>query len=171
MAEVQYRINGKDNTKSATNSAVKSLEKLGKAAQVAGNIFKVALGAKVFKEIYNEINKVTEAFGEQEQAEIRLAAASRNNPLINGAATKSLKEYASALQRTSTFGDEAIIQQEAFLTTLNLSEKQIKDVMQAAVDLASTGMVSLESAVKNISKTYGGMTGELGELKIGRAHV
>ena len=107
---------------------------------------------------------LTAAYMEQEKAEILLTAASKNNPLINNEAVRGLRDYAAELQRASIYGDEQIIQQEAFLTTLGLTEQQIKDIMQASINLASTGIISLEGATRNIAKTFAGMTGELGEL-------
>ena len=164
MAEVKYRITGKDNSKAAVKSATKGMQTMEKAAKTMGTVMKAAFAVIGIQKFTQAISNCTKAFQEQEQVERRLAAAAKNNPYLNQKSVTSLENYASALQSVSTFGDEAIIQQQSFLASLNLQEKQINDVMTAAVDLASTGMVSLESAVKNISKTYGGMTGELGEL-------
>ena len=164
MAEVKYRITSKDQSRRGTESAKRNLNDLGEATKKVGRIMKTALMAVGFAALGKEIADTVKLFGEQEKVELRLAAAAKNNPYINGQAVKSLKNAAAALQEISIFGDEAIIQQQSFLTTLGLTETQINDVMSAAVDLASTGMVSLESAVRNIAKTYGGMTGELGEL-------
>lgn len=70
---------------------------------------------------------------------------------------------AAELQSRTTIGDEAIIEQQAFLAALGLSERQITDTIEAAVQLSAALGVDLESAVKNLAKTYGGLTGELGE--------
>lgn len=70
---------------------------------------------------------------------------------------------AGELQSRSTIGDEEIIAQQAYLAALGLTEKQIGETMNAAVQLSAALGISLESAVKNLAKTFGGMTGELGE--------
>jgi hypothetical protein len=163
-ASFEYEISSKDKSKPGVESAKKGVDGLGKAADKAGKMMKAAFAGITVAAVLKGIQSVNKAFAEQEKVEIRLSAAAKNNPYLNDDAVKGLKEYASALQNVSIFGDEAIIQNQSFLATLNLSESQIKGVMSAAVDLASTGMMSLDAATKNIAKTYGGMTGELGEL-------
>lgn len=95
----------------------------------------------------------------QQQAEARLLNA------LNGRADVSqrLIKYAGELQERSTLGDEAIIAQQAFLASLGLTEQQIIDTIEAAAQLSYATGMSLDSAVKNLAKTYGGLAGELGE--------
>ncbi|RKZ08507.1 hypothetical protein DRQ25_08920 [Candidatus Fermentibacteria bacterium] len=163
--EARYNIVARDRSRKGISSANKNIETLGKTASKVSKmaVARFAAVGLSIAGITKTINAAVKAFGIQEQAEIRMAAAARNNPLIDGTAVASLNEYAAALQRASNFGDEMIIGQQAFLTTMGMSEDQIKKVMQAAVDLSSTGMFSLESAVKNLAKTYSGLSGELGE--------
>jgi hypothetical protein len=169
-AKFEYEIRSNDKSKQGTDSARKGLEDLEKSTVNFSKVANLALGAVSFVAITKGISAVAkgmkdvlDAFSIQQQSEIRLAAAVKNNPLLNGDAERRLKDYAVALQRTTTFGDEQIIQQQAILGAMGLTEQQIKDVLDASVNLASTGMMSLESAVKNVSKTFSGMTGELGE--------
>lgn len=161
-----YEITSKDKSKGGIDSAKKNVSGLAKSgiASAGKMIAKWAAALIAVKKLADGIKKSLELYEEQEMSEIRLAAAMRNNPMLNGDAFRSLTDYASALQQTTIFGDEALIQQQAFLATLQLSEQQIKDVLGAATNLASTGMVTLESAVRNLARQYGGMTGELGEL-------
>lgn len=74
-----------------------------------------------------------------------------------------LIRQAGELQSRSLFGDEEIIGQQAFLASLGLTEKQINDTIEAAAQLSSATGMTLDSAVKNLAKTYGGLSGELGE--------
>lgn len=74
-----------------------------------------------------------------------------------------LIKQAGELQSRSLFGDEEIIGQQAFLASLGLTEKQINDTIEAAAQLSSATGMTLDSAVKNLAKTYGGLSGELGE--------
>lgn len=69
---------------------------------------------------------------------------------------------AGELQSRSLFGDEEIIGQQAFLASLGLTEQQINDTIEAAAQLSSATGMTLDSAVKNLAKTYGGLSGELG---------
>lgn len=80
-----------------------------------------------------------------------------------GRTSEELLKQASALQQVTRFGDEAIINQQAYLAALGFTEQQIKDILPAALDLAEGTGQSLEFAIKNIAKTFSGLTGELGE--------
>lgn len=95
----------------------------------------------------------------QLQAEAKLLNA------LNGRRDVQARLIAQAgeLQSRSTIGDEEIIAQQAYLAALGLTEQQIGATMNAAVQLSAALGISLESAVKNLAKTFGGMTGELGE--------
>lgn len=74
-----------------------------------------------------------------------------------------LIKQAGELQSRSLFGDEETIGQQAFLASLGLTEKQINDTIEAAAQLSTATGMTLDSAVKNLAKTYGGLAGELGE--------
>jgi len=119
---------------------------------------------KAFQAVKGMVDDLVGSFAKQEAAEIRLAAAAMNNLKLTTSSLKNIKAYAAEMQKISIFGDEDIIQQQAFLATLSMTTDQINRVTYAAVNLASTGMMSLESAFKNVSKTYSGLTGELGEM-------
>lgn len=95
----------------------------------------------------------------QLQAEAKLLNALKGREDVQ----KRLMAQASEMQSRSLFGDEAIIEQQAFLAALGLSEQQISDTIEAAMQLSAALGMDLTSATKNLAKTYGGLTGELGE--------
>ena len=76
---------------------------------------------------------------------------------------RRLIKQAAELQSKTVFGDEEIIGQQAYLAALGLAEQQINETINAAVELSAALGMELEAAVKNLAKTYGGLTGELGE--------
>jgi hypothetical protein len=78
--------------------------------------------------------------------------------------SKDLQEYASQLQKTTTFGDEAVLAQLSFAQSMGASVEQSKQIVAAAADMATALNIDLNSAVRNISKTLGGYAGELGEV-------
>lgn len=133
---------------SGLNSAI---SKVGKAVGIASAAYFGARG------LISGIQNVTELAGRQEQAEKALQTAL-------GRTSKALLEQASALQKVSTTGDEAIIEQQAFLASLKFTEDQIKTIIPVALDLSAATGISLESAVRNTAKTFSGLAGELGEL-------
>lgn len=162
--DVRGRITLDDQTKRGTDSAERNLDDFGKKVAKIGTAIAAAWAAfQGAGKVVEQVRETTRLFAEQEKVMRRLASASRNNPMISGEAVGRLADFAAEMQRVSTFGDEAIIQQEAFLTSLGMTEEQIQDVIRASVDLASTGMFSLESAVRNVAKTFSGLSGELGE--------
>jgi phage-related protein len=162
-ARFEYEINSRDKSKAGVDSAKRGVEGLGAATQKASNLMKAAFAGVSLVAITKGVQKVTQLYAEQQKVEIRLQAAINNNPMLNGDAAKRLTDYASALQQSSVYGDEQIIQQQSMLASLGMTEDKIKAVMDASVDLASSGMMSLESATRNIAKSFSGMTGELGE--------
>lgn len=95
----------------------------------------------------------------QQQAEAKLLNALKGRKDVQ----QRLIAQAGELQSRSTLGDETIIDQQAFLAALGLSEVQIGKTINAAAELSAALGISLESAVKNLAKTFGGMTGKLGE--------
>lgn len=95
----------------------------------------------------------------QQQAEARLLTALKGRSDVQ----QRLLTQASELQSRSILGDEVIIGQQAYLASLGMTEAQIGKVIEAAAQLSAATGMTLESAVKNLAKTFGGLTGELGE--------
>ena len=95
----------------------------------------------------------------QQQAEARLLTALKGRSDVQ----QRLLTQASELQSRSILGDEVIIGQQAYLASLGMTEVQIGKVIEAAAQLSAATGMTLESAVKNLAKTFGGLTGELGE--------
>jgi len=127
------------------------LKSLAKSAAGAAAAF---FGARM---LIQGFRQAVDAAGRQELAERKLQTAL-------GRTSKALLDQASALQRVTTVGDEAIIEQQAFLASLEFSENQIKSIISASLDLSAATGISLESAVRNTAKTFSGLSGELGEL-------
>ena len=128
-----------------------AISKMGKAVGIASAAY---FGAKG---LISAFSTVIEASGRQEQAEKALEVAL-------GKTSTALLDQASALQSVTTAGDEALIEQQAFLASLKFTEDQIKTIIPVALDLSAATGISLESAVRNTSKTFSGLAGELGEL-------
>ena len=118
---------------------------------------------KVVNSVASGIKAVNDAYRVQIGAETQLQTASQNNPYLDGQSVKNLKAYASQLQSVSTFGDEELLPFMAQLASSGRTEQEIMDIMAASINVAASGTMSLESAVRNLNKTYGGLSGELGE--------
>lgn len=163
-----------------TEQAVKGIDKVSKQIDTLANKTKknpivnftnsfnsltraASFVTKAIKSAAAAVNDTIEAYSKQAEAETQLEAAARNNPYLNTASVQRLKDYASQLQSISTVGDEELLPMMAQLAAAGRTQAEIQDIMSASVDIAASGTMSLESAVKNLNKTYSGLSGELGE--------
>lgn len=119
--------------------------------------------AVALKKAADVIGDLTDAYKVQIKAETQLESAAKNNPYLDESSVNVLKEYASEIQSCSTFGDEQLLPMMAKLAAAGRTQDEIMQVMSAATDMAASGAFSLEAAVNNLNKSYGGLSGELGE--------
>lgn len=98
-------------------------------------------------------------FLDQEEANNNLLAALNGRRDVQA----ELIQQANELQEITGIADNVIIEQQAYLANLGLSKERIQEIIDVSVDLAAATNTTLESAVKNATKTLGGLTGELGE--------
>lgn len=147
--------------KLADNKISKGLANIGAAVSGVGVAFSGV--TKAVNSVASGIKAVNDAYRVQIGAETQLQTASQNNPYLDGKSVKNLKAYASQLQSVSTFGDEELLPFMAQLASSGRTEQEIMDIMAASINVAASGTMSLESAVRNLNKTYGGLSGELGE--------
>ena len=150
-----------------------SINRLGKKGLI-GSIANVTLAMqgltqsfntviKVVKNISQAINECTEAYKSQYKAEIALETVAKNNPFVNDTNVKALKNFASEIQSISNYGDEVLLPLIANLTALGRTESETMQIIKTATDMASTGIISLDSAVNQLNVTLNGNLGELGE--------
>ena len=110
------------------------------------------------------VDDLTEAYKTQIKAETQLESAAKNNPYLTTESVQRLKDYASQLQSISTTGDEELIPYMGRLASMGRTESEIMEIMAVSLDVAASGTMSLESAMMNLAKTFGGYAGELGEV-------
>jgi len=108
------------------------------------------------------LSKATEAHSVQLKAEIALYNALRLNAKQGEHTLDMWKDYASALQGVTIYGDEMTLQQLAMLKTMGLSDKQTKEVIETAMDYATAFGKDVPSAVKELTMT---LSGQLGTIK------
>lgn len=166
--EFKYTIRADDKSKQATQSAQRNMGKMESSARKLGNVLKTAFSVTaviaIGKKIGDVVKDLSAAYAKQETAERKLAAAAANNPLLDEGNVRNLERFASELQSVSTVGDEVTLSFAGMLASMGRSEEQIKTIMTAATDLSAATGISLDSAVRNLNKTFGGLSGELGEL-------
>jgi len=109
-------------------------------------------------------SRAVQAAIRQEDAVNRLNTALKVNGNFSREASRSLQEFASEIQRTTRFGDEAVLEQLRLAQAFGANVDQSQAAVKAATDLATAFGIDLTSATRNVAKTLGGYAGELGEV-------
>ncbi len=122
------------------------------AAAAAGAYF----GARA---LLGAVNASIDAFKEQELSEKKLEAAL-------GKTSQALLNQASALQKVTMFGDEAIITAQALIGSFVRDEEAISLATEATLDLAAAKGMDLTAAADLVSKTLGSSTNALSRYGI-----
>jgi len=151
VASVDKKLKGTEKTTASTG---KSFAALG---------LKVAAVAGALKVAADVVGDLTDAYKTQIKAETQLESAAKNNPYLDSASVNTLKDYASEIQSYTTYGDEELLPMMAKLAAAGRTQDEIMKIMSAATDMAASGAFSLDGAVNNLNKSYGGLSGELGE--------
>lgn len=123
----------------------------------------VGTAIKAFQKISKTIGECSEAFKKQEKAEIALETAIKNSSVVTDTAVKSLKEYASELQRTTNLGDEEILPMMTQLIATGRTEAEVMQIIATASDMSATGTISFDTAVTQLNATLNGNIGRLGQ--------
>ena len=107
----------------------------------------------------DSIGKMVSLAMQQEDAEKRLA-------IQYGKNTKGLLEQATALQKVTAFGDEAVMGVQAQMAAFTKDEETIKQLTEATLDLAEGRGIDLATAGDLVSKSYGSSTNALSRYGI-----
>lgn len=154
VAKKSGRKSGKGFGDAATSSAESSLDNLESRLLGLGALLAGGLGA----------GAAIEASSRQQKAVNSLETSLKSLGQYTPTLSRELQDYASALQASTKYGDEATLEQLAFAQAMGASVEQSKEIVAAAQDMASRLGIDFNSAVRNISKTLGGFAGELGEV-------
>lgn len=160
-SEIKYRITAEDDTKRGTSGAEGNINALGSAVDKLSGIFRAMVAAFSVSKIVDGFQDCVKEFGEAQTGMLRLSAAIKNNPMLNGQSYTNLNRFASEMQKLTGITDDEVRQSEAFLVTMQLTEDQITSVMRAAIDLSATGMVDLNTAVRSLGGSFEGNIGML----------
>tara|TARA_Y100000114_G_scaffold44380_1_gene39954 strand:- start:1422 stop:3206 length:1785 start_codon:yes stop_codon:yes gene_type:complete len=154
-----------DQASTSGKKAAKSLEKnLNKAGNNIKSGFKSTFAAVAgFAAAAFAGKEIISAAAQQEAAVSKLNAALRSSGNFSEQTSKELQNFASQLQSVSTIGDEVILDQLGFSQAMGATVDQSKEIVKAAADMSAALGIDMESATRNITKTLGGLKGELGE--------
>ena len=101
-----------------------------------------------------------EAFGKQQDSVQRLASVFGNE------GATSLADYASELQKVTTFGDENINAAMAQMGAFGASTEQTKSLTKATLDLSAGMGIDLNTAALLVAKSFGTSTNALGRYGV-----
>lgn len=135
--------------------AEKTARGIGKVDKSIAGLTTSALGyAAAAGAVVAVAKKTIEAYGEQERAEKKLETAL-------GHTNQTLLAQASALQKVSSHGDEAIIATQALISNMGIAENQIGDATEMAIGLSAALGVDLNMAAKAAAGAIQGDTNML----------
>ncbi len=116
-----------------------------------------------FKEVVGAVQqtfgKSIQLYGVQEKAEKQLQTAL-------GYTSQALLDYATAMQRKTTHGDEEIIKAQSLIASFVKEESQIKALTKASLDLADAKGMSLEAAADLLTKSVSSSTNAMSRYGI-----
>ena len=151
MAEIKYKISGKSDTTAIAKTQL-AMKKLG--SEVA-NINKIIGGfaiAKVMQVVSKVTNGATENFLAQNKALLQYNATVAKF----GKSLSNLNKIQNEVSRNNFFDGDSINNATKMAVAMGLTEKQIEDVLKASTDLAASGVMPLDQAVKALSLSYSG---------------
>jgi len=150
VAEAKIRVTAD------TQQASKNLNRMKSTAK---NVAAAFGGLLILSKVNALIQESAELAKVQINAEAKLASAL-------GRTSKELLNHASALQKQTTFGDEAIIEAQALIAAFIKEEDQIKKLTPAILDLAAAKGMDLSAAADLVTKSVASSTNALSRYGI-----
>lgn len=170
--ELEFNTKGTKGKLKNVNTGLRRIEKSVKDTDSAWSSFKGNLGAGVVLDgvkalargVANLGSAAIDAAKIQEQSLKGLQTAMQQTGEFTQSAFLDMQNFASALQNTTTIGDETTLQMLSLAKSFGATNEQAKELITAAADYSSASGRSFEEAVRQLSKTLGGFAGELGEV-------
>lgn len=122
-----------------------------------------AMGARLATQLPAALSKSIQAFGQQEMATQKLAAAIRSHGGNVAETLPIMQNFASEIQRITTYGDEQVLAMQSMATSMGVTADQMDSVIRSAIGLASALNMDVMTAVKASSAAIQGKTGMLQE--------
>ena len=159
MEDLRYNISadaskfksGMQEVKESAKSANETLKSLRNT--LIGVFSGIAVGAFV--------RSTVDAAVKQEKAVDQLAQAFKNQGLYSKEAMKQWENYASSLQKVTTFGDEEIMQAQSLAVSFGLTGNKLKEVTKAAMDFSAANNIDLNTSMELLGRAFAGNTQSL----------
>ena len=151
MAEIKYKISGKSDTTAIAKTQL-AMKKLG--SEVV-NLNKIVGGFAIAK-VMQVVSKVTNGATENFLAQNKALAQYNATVTKFGKNLSNLNKIQNEVSRNNFFDGDSINNATKMAVAMGLTEKQIEDVLKASTDLAASGVMPLDQAVKELSLSYSG---------------
>ena len=159
MAEIKYKISGKSDTTAIAKTQL-AMKKLG--SEVV-NLNKIVGGFAIAK-VMQVVSKVTSGATENFLAQNKALQQYNATVAKFGKSLSNLNKIQNEVSRNNFFDGDSINNATKMAVAMGLTEKQIEDVLKASTDLAASGVMPLDQAVKALSFSYSGNVEELKRL-------
>ena len=159
MAEIKYKISGKSDTTAIAKTQL-AMKKLG--SEVV-NLNKIVGGFAIAK-VMQVVSKVTNGATENFLAQNKALQQYNATVAKFGKSLSNLNKIQNEVSRNNFFDGDSINNATKMAVAMGLTEKQIEDVLKASTDLAASGVMPLDQAVKELSRSYSGNLEELKRL-------
>ena len=159
MAEIKYKISGKSDTTAIAKTQL-AMKKLG--SEVV-NLNKMVAGFAIAK-VMQVVSKVTSGATENFLAQNKALQQYNATVAKFGKSLSNLNKIQNEVSRNNFFDGDSINNATKMAVAMGLTEKQIEDVLRASTDLAASGVMPLDQAVKELSRSYSGNLEELKEM-------
>lgn len=156
MAEIKYKISGKSDTTAIAKTQL-AMKKLG--SEVV-NLNKMVSGFAIAK-VMQVVSKVTNGATENFLAQNKALQQYNATVAKFGKSLSNLNKIQNEVSRNNFFDGDSINNVTKMAVAMGLTEKQIEDVLKASTDLAASGVMPLDQAVKALSRSYSGNVEEL----------
>lgn len=160
-ASISYKISGKADTK-ALEKTQSGIQKIGSSVKKLNAMVGGMVIAKVMQGINKVVNGSTESFMAQNKAATLANKAFQNNTQLTQKSIQNIKNAMNSFSLNNLIDGDTLNNAASLASQMGLNEEQIVKVMDAATEMSSAGIMTLDQAVKELSETY---TGNLGELK------
>ena len=154
-----------DSLKKTGNSAEEAEYKVKRSEQVIQGFF-VEIGAQASRfamQLPAALSSSIKAFGQQELATQKLAAAIKAQGGSVSEVLPVMQELASAIQQVTTYGDEQVMGMQSMAASMGVTADQMDGVIKTAIGLSTALGMDVTTATKAAAAAVQGKTGMLME--------
>lgn len=165
--DIKVNDNGSVELTNFANTATRELKRVedsgnsmgaGFAGTWAGMAVGLNQGIELFEKIAHFAEEPIKAYMESETALLKMGMAMKNQGDFSKEALADMEEYAAQIQKTTAYEDDATLAVMAKMKTFGMSNEQVKEATQAALDMSSATGKSIEDTAQIMGKSYLGIT-------------